>query len=154
MPLLRYFLIVGGVLLALLFISDAYLPKLPAVERVDTDLPVIRIHSERKWPERVVFDTSRPIIAAAPTAAAVPAAVAELSAKARVREAFAQLLPPEAQRQPPDQKQAQSAAPAKPDPKLHKRKIAKRRPAPAAPGPPVMLVAQQPQFGFFGNNTW
>jgi hypothetical protein len=150
MPLARYFLFVGGVLLALLFLSDAYLPKLPAAERADTDLPVIRIHSDRKWPERVVFDTSRPIVAAAPTAAAVPAAVADLSAKVRVREAFAQLPPPpEAQRQPPDQKQAQLSAPAKPDPKPHKRKIAKRRPA-----PPVILVAQQPQFGFFGNSTW
>jgi hypothetical protein len=149
MPLLRYFLFVGGVLLALLFISDAYLPKLPAVERADADLPVIRIHSERKWPERVVFDTSRPIVAPAPTAAAMPAAVADLSAKARVREAFAQLPPPQAQRQPPDQKQAQLATPAKPDPKPHRRRIAKRRPA-----PPVMLVAQQPQFSFFGNNTW
>ena len=48
MPLARYFLFVGGVLLALLFLSDAYLPKLPAAERADTDLPVIRIHSDRK----------------------------------------------------------------------------------------------------------
>jgi hypothetical protein len=146
MPLMRYFLVVGGALLALLFITDAYLPKLPAAERADTDLPVIRIHSDRKWPERVVFDTSRPIVAAAPTAAAMPAAVADLSAKARVREAFAQLLPT------PEQKQAQLSTPAKPDPKPHKRKIAKRRPAP--PTPPVMLVAQQPQFGFFGRSTW
>jgi hypothetical protein len=154
MPLMRYFLVVGGALLALLFITDAYLPKLPAAERADTDLPVIRIHSDRKWPERVVFDTSRPIVAAAPTAAAMPAAVADLSAKARVREAFAQLLPtPEAQRQPPEQKQAQLSTPAKSDPKPHKRKIAKRRPAPP-PTPPVMLVAQQPQFGFFGRSTW
>jgi hypothetical protein len=29
MPLARYFFYVGGVLLALLFIADAYLPKLP-----------------------------------------------------------------------------------------------------------------------------
>jgi hypothetical protein len=146
MPVMRYFLFVGGVLLALLFITDAFLPKLPAAERAGTDLPVIRIHSDRKWPERVVFDTSRPIVAAAPTAAAMPAAVADLSAMARVRQAFAQLPPPQAQRQPPEQKQAQLS---KPDPKPHKRKIAKRRPA-----PPVMLVAQQPQFGFFGRSTW
>ena len=152
MPVMRYFLFVGGVLLALLFITDALLPRLPAAERADTGLPVIRIHSDRKWPERVVFDTSRPIVAAAPTAAAMPAAVADLSAKARVRQAFAQLPPPEAQRQPPEQKQAQLSTPAKPDPKPHKRKIAKRRPAP--PTPPVMLVAQQPQFGFFGRSTW
>ena len=50
MPLARYFFFVGGVLLALLFISDAYLPKLPVADRAYTDLPVIRIHSNRKWP--------------------------------------------------------------------------------------------------------
>ena len=148
MPLVRYFFFVGGALLALLFISDAYLPKPTDVASADADLPVIRIHSDRKWPERVVFDTSRPTIVPAQTAiatAAVPAAAtaADLAAKARLREAFAQL-------QPPVQPQAQASVPAKPEPKLQqKHKVAKRRAA-----PPVMLVAQQPQFGLFGNNTW
>ena len=153
MPLVRYFFFVGGALLALLFISDAYLPKPADVVRADADLPVadlpvIRIHSDRKWPERVVFDTSRPTIVPMQTAnagAGVPAAttVADLSATARLRHAFAQL-------QPPAQIQAQTSVPAKPEPKLQqKHKVAKRRAA-----PPVMLVAQQPQFGFFGNNTW
>jgi hypothetical protein len=148
MPLVRYFFFVGGALLALLFVSDAYLPKPPDVARADADLPVIRIHSERKWPERVVFDTSRPTVGPVQTAnagAGVPAAatVADLAAKARLRESFAQL-------QPPAQTQAQAPVPAKPEPKLQpKHKVAKRRAA-----PPVMLVAQQPQFGFFGNNTW
>ena len=60
-----------------------------------------------------------------------------------MREAFAQLLPPE-------QKQAQLTDPKKPEkPAPRKRKIAKRHAA-----PPVMLVAQQPQFSLFGNNTW
>jgi hypothetical protein len=79
------------------------------------------------------------------TGAGVPAAatVADLSAKARLRQAFAQL-------QPPAPTQVQASVPAKPEPKLQqKHKVAKRRAA-----PPVMLVAQQPQFGFFGNNTW
>ena len=148
MPLVRYFFFVGGALLALLFVSDAYLPKPPDVVRADADLPVIRIHSDRKWPERVVFDTSRPTIVPVLTANAgtgVPAAatVADLAAKARLRQAFAQL-------QPTNQTQAQKPVPVKPEPKLlQKHKIAKRRAA-----PPVMLVAQQPQFGFFGNNTW
>jgi hypothetical protein len=70
MPLARYFFLVGGVLLALLFVVDAVLPKLPVVDRTDTDLPVIRIHSDRKWPERVVLDTSIPTIVPAPTAKA------------------------------------------------------------------------------------
>ena len=148
MPLVRYFLFVGGALLALLFISNAYLPKPPDVVTADADLPVIRIHSDRKWPERVVFDTSRPTIVPVQTANAgagvpVAATVADLSAKARLGQAFAQL-------QPPAPTQAQTSVPAKPEPKLPpKRKVAKRRVA-----PPVMLVAQQPQFGFFGNNTW
>ncbi|MFL6827165.1 MAG: hypothetical protein ACJ8E2_11950, partial [Bradyrhizobium sp.] len=58
MPVLRYFLYVGGVLLGLLFILDAYLPTLPMPVGVHDHLPVIRIASDRKWPERVVFDTS------------------------------------------------------------------------------------------------
>jgi hypothetical protein len=144
MPLVRYFFFVGGALLALLFVSDAYLPKPPDVARADADLPVIRIHSDRKWPERLVFDTSRQTIVPVQMAnAGAAATAADVSAKARLREAFAQL-------QPPDQPQAQAPVPAKPELKLQqKHKVAKRRAA-----PPVMLVAQQPQFGIFGNNTW
>jgi hypothetical protein len=141
MPLARYFIYVGAVLLALLFISDAFLPKLPVAESVNTDLPVIRIHSDRKLPERVVFDTSLPTIVPAQE---VPATVADVPAKALVHEAFAQL-------RPSDAAQAQTSDPKKPEPKLpRKRKIANRRAA-----PPVMLVAQQPRFGFFDwNRTW
>src|SRR6202023_4221886 len=94
MSLLRSFFFVGGTLLALLFVVDATLPKVTEVEQVrvdaDTDKPIIRIHSDRKWPERVVFDTSLPTIV--PASAAKPAAVvpapatsAEASPKARVR---------------------------------------------------------------------
>src|SRR5262249_2468572 len=106
MPLLRYFMYVGGALLTLLLVANVVLPQepLPATLTSGSDLPTIRIRSERKLPEKVVFDTSVPvnvtaptaktIVAAAPVAAApivVPPAVAEISAKARVREAFAQL---------------------------------------------------------------
>jgi hypothetical protein len=150
MPLARYFVFVGGVLLALLFVVDAVLPQLPAADanRMDSavDKPIIRIHSDRKWPERVVFDTSLPTIVPAQTLkaeAAIPAPaptiVADVPPKARVREAFAQLAPPESK---------------KPEPKLQKLhrkpKIAKTRTAP----PPVIMVAQQPRFGFFANSTW
>jgi hypothetical protein len=148
MPVLRYFVFVGGALLALLFVSDAYLPKLPDEVRagVGVDKSTIRIHSDRKWPERVVFDTNQPTIVPAPTTIAsvqVPATVADLSAKARVRDSFAQL-------QPPDQTQVQLSDAKKPEkPVQRKRKIAKRHAA-----PPVMMVAQQPQFSLFGSNTW
>src|SRR5882757_10034640 len=97
MPLLRYFVFVGGALLALLFFCDAVLPQVPLPVNLvsGSDRPAIRIRSDRKWPERVVFDTTIPSIApvtvAAAQAAPVPPAIAEASAKARVREAFAQI---------------------------------------------------------------
>jgi hypothetical protein len=145
MPVARYFLLVGGVLLALLFLSNEVLPQLPVAERVAEAGPnksVIRIHSDRKWPERVVFDTNMPtilppiaptLVAKAEAAAPAPAAVAEVSAQARGLQAFAQLKPSE---------------PTKPKPQ-RKRKIAKTRVAPS-----MVVVAQQPRFGFFGNDTW
>ena len=147
MPLARYFLVIGGVLLALLFVVDAVLPSLPVADKTDAavDMPVIRINSDRKWPERVVFDTSISAFTAVPTLkaeAAVPAStVADTSAKARVRDAYAQL-------QPSDSKPTQLSDARTPEPKLQrKRKIAKSRVS-----RPTMLVAQQPRFGFF--NTW
>src|SRR5437764_5262847 len=94
MPLARYFYYVGGVLLALLFISDAYFPKLPVEHSASTASYVIRIHSDRKWPERIVYDTSLPTIIPAQVAnmeesAAAPATIAP--AKAGEWEAYAQL---------------------------------------------------------------
>jgi hypothetical protein len=148
MSLARYFFFFGGVLLALLFISDAFLPKLRVADSAYTDLPVIRIHSNRKWPERVVYDTSLPTIIPAQVAntdASVlpPEAVTDVSAKAQVREAFAQL-------QPSDAEQLGQSKPKTPEQKLQRKcKIAKRRLAPS-----VVLVARQPQFGFFGNSIW
>jgi hypothetical protein len=59
MPLLRYFIFVGGSLLALLFVANATLPAEPLQETpTSSDLPPVRIHSDRKLPDRVVFDTS------------------------------------------------------------------------------------------------
>jgi hypothetical protein len=148
MPLARYFLFVGGALLALLLVVNAMLPKLPVTDRAEagTDRSIIRIHSDRKWPEPVIYDTNLPTIVPAPaqTVAAVPApeTVSDVTTKVRVRDAFAQL--------PFDPKQAQLSDPRKAEPKLPpKRKIAKKRVA-----PPTVLVAQQPHFGFFANNTW
>jgi hypothetical protein len=163
MPLLRYFLYVGGALLTLLLVANVVLPQesLPATLTSGTDLPTIRIHSERKLPEKVVFDTSVPVrltapsaktsVAAAPVAAApvaVPPAIAEMSAKARVREAFAQ-LPDEEDATGP--KISQMGLVTLPQPKMVskvpvlKHKIAK----PRAVAP--LMVAQQPHFG---RDTW
>jgi hypothetical protein len=142
MPLARYFLFVGGVLLALLLISGWVLPKFPMTETADmsADKSFLRISSDRKWPERVVFDTSVAPIAPVQTAmteeaVTSPATDAVVDVSVRVRAAFAQL-------EPSDQK--------KPESKPHrKHKIAKKHLA-----PPRMLVAQQPRFGFFVSNIW
>src|SRR5690349_11292918 len=109
MPLLRYFLYVGGTLLSLILIANLVLPQepLPATLTSATELPPVRIHSDRKLPERIVFDTSStvatapvPVLASpkakiaavvAPSPAPVSVVAVEMSAKARVREAFAQL---------------------------------------------------------------
>ena len=145
MPVLRYFVFVGGALLALLFAVDALAPKAPDVvtaaeASTPSENPTLRIRSDRKWPERIVFDTSAPtIVPPAQTAATEvspppPPVAGEFTAKARVRESFAQFKPAD-----------EGKPEAKPQPK---RKIARHR----AP-PQVALVAQQPQrFGFFGNN--
>ena len=108
MPLARYFLYVGGVLLTLVFILDACLTRLPVMESSHVNSPVIRIHSDRKWPERIVFDTTLPTIVPAQAAIAEdrvtgPATVADVSVKEREREAFALMQPSDAKRlQPSD----------------------------------------------------
>jgi hypothetical protein len=143
MPLARYFLFVGGVLLALLLLSNEVLPQLPAeAPRAEAGphKSGIRIFSDRKWPERVVFDTNLPTIVPPQTATMLVRApaqtpVADVSARSRALQSFAELKPPE---------------PKKPEPKLPpKRRVAKARVA-----APMVLVAQQPRFGFLANNTW
>jgi hypothetical protein len=159
MLVLRYFAYVGGALLALLLVCAAMLPKPPASDSTvasASEGPTIRIHSERKWPERIVLDTNAPMpappvrVAEGPLAQPVPA---EDAAKARTREAFAQL--------PPDQAPKRVAQLKKPEPKVGpRRRIARARMAPSPYGyapayygygrpPRMMQVAQQPHFGFF-----
>ena len=116
MPLARYFFYVGGVLLALLFVPYAYLPKAPLAERANANVPVIRIHSERNWPERIVFDTSLPTIippriASDEAGIPSPPAATDVSVKAREREALARM-------QPSDAKEPQPSSPKKRQPRL------------------------------------
>ena len=145
MPVVRYFLFVGGVLLALLLALDAFAPQQVAVASntaPGVDKTVVRIRSDQKLPERVVYDTSLPTIV--PPAATVQAAAApvvpnaEATAQARVRDTFAQFVPADSKKLEPQVQR--------------KRKVAKVR-----ANPPVR-VAQQSPFGFFGgpgwNNTW
>ncbi|WP_027525977.1 hypothetical protein [Bradyrhizobium sp. Ec3.3] len=169
MPILRYFVFVGGALLALLLVVNLALPEGPVGQSIVTssnEAPLIRIRSDRKLPERVVLDTSQPRVAStAPvnTASVAPQPPAqpnvspagEMSAKARVRESFAQFVPTE-----PKGDAASVKKPVQP-----KRKVARRSPQPYYYGQPTyygfgqptfgrpMRVAQQPHFGLF-NTTW
>src|SRR6185369_8892262 len=95
MPLARYILCVGGALLSLLFISDAYLPKMPVSDAGNSRSAIIYIHSDQKWPERIVYDTSLPTVLPAERAyiEADLAAPDNASTSATEREAFAKLQP-------------------------------------------------------------
>src|SRR4249919_657283 len=140
MPLARYFLYVGTALLALLFISDPYFPKLPTADWGDSRSAIIRIHSDRKWPERIVYDTSLPTVVPAQIANIEAKVVApEIVASTAEREAFAQLQP---------SSQLFDAKQIEPKPPRH-HKTAKRRAA-----SPARLAARQMQFGWFGNRIW
>jgi hypothetical protein len=142
MPLARYFFYLGGVLLALLFVVDAYLPKLPVAHWADKVSHNIRIHSDQKLPERIVYDTSLPTItppqiARTEQSAAARATIA--SAKPRQEEAFTQLPPSAAN-------QLQSSDSKRREPKLQRQRKNTKRHAP----PPMLLVARQSRFGWFG----
>ncbi len=161
MLVLRYFVFVGGALLALLLVCAAMLPTPPVTDSTVAsadDLPMIRIHSERKWPERIVLDTNASMPAAVQIAKAEQPGVVQGSEKARVRAAFAQL--------PADQPKQVAAEVKKPGPKpVVKRRVARARVAPSPYGPSyyappyygygygrhprMMQVAQQPRFGLF-----
>jgi hypothetical protein len=147
MPLARYFLYVGGVLLTLVFLLDACLTGLPVTENAHVNPPIIRIHSDRKWPERIVIDTTLPTIVPAQAAIAEdrlasPAPITDVSVKEREREAFALMRPSDAKLKPSDPGRRELK-------QQRQRKIAKRHAPPRS-----VLVWRQPQFGWFGNNIW
>jgi hypothetical protein len=100
MPLGRYFIFVGSVLLTLLFVADWYMPQLPLQPaRADVDRG-IRVQSRHGWPERIVIDTSLPTIvpASAITADLPPAAPPQARSP---RDAFALAAPEAPQARPP-----------------------------------------------------
>jgi len=140
MPVTRYFLWVGSVLLALLFVADACLPKLPARKATATPAPVIRVYSERQWPERIVFDTSAPLprVAATNPVDLEPAQPTALVSPSRAREAMAQA-------KAPDPIRAQATKPNKPDAQ-RQRKIARR-------SPPPPWIAHRSQVAWFGSRS-
>lgn len=92
MPLGRHFVFAGGILLALLYLADWYLPKgVQQAARADVDRSIIRIHSKHKWPEAVVIDTTIPTIVPPLTTAA-----ANVPTNPNSGSAFAQLPPADA----------------------------------------------------------
>lgn len=150
MLVVRYFVFVGGALLALLWVVNAELPK-PSAAPVtavasSNDLSMIRINSSaRKGPARIVFDTNAPMpiaVAKAATPVQTPV-VAQAAPKVTVvHEALAQ---------PQASKPRHVAVRTR---KLRRRPLYRHRYARArAPRyfsrPPMMLVAQQPRFGLF-----
>lgn len=106
MPFVRYFACVGGVLLALLFIVDWWLPPSgydPAGSAKDHS--AIQIHSTHRWPKAVVFDTSQPTFVPPPTTVT---ALQPPPLPKPVREAYALA------EATPEAKPAEVAKPAKP----------------------------------------
>ena len=112
-PIGRYIALVGSLLLAMLFIANWFLPMDPTLSATSeqADKQIIRIKSDRKWPERIVFDTSAPTIV--PQKSPV---IADAPVTNPPREAFALLNAPV---------QEVSVTPL---PVKAKRKIAKRAP--------------------------
>ena len=87
-PIGRYLAFVGCLLLVMLFITDWLLPMGPtqSISGGEPVKPAIGIKSDHKWPERIVFDTSAPTIAAQ-----MPPLVADAPVTKSPRQAFALL---------------------------------------------------------------
>jgi hypothetical protein len=145
MPLLRYFIWVGSVLFALLFIFDACLPRLSTTGKTHAVAPVLRIYSDQKWPERIVYDTSAPMIGStqsANLAAAGSAPPVTSVASPKFREAFAELRTTGAGPQPADPKRPRGRP-------QQQHRFAKKNAA-----KPVWLLARRSPLGWFGPTIW
>lgn len=100
MPLVRFFAVVGGFLLAMLFVVNWYLPDAAPMARYGTpiDEAILRIRSDHKWPKKVVFDTSIPtIVAPAAPAPVVATTTTPSPAQGPALNALALARPPEPQ---------------------------------------------------------
>jgi hypothetical protein len=141
-PIARYFIVVGTVLAALLFIAGWRLPAPPALfvdQPSALDRTIIRIKSARKWPEKIVLDTSQPTIASTaveepPAAQSVQLPPDEPAYQSNLQ-ALAQLQPdtPSAEADYPTSRTKQSLARI-----AHSKRVARspvaRRPARAEAG--------------------
>jgi len=98
-PLVRYFVVVAGILLAMLAAANWYVPSPPPLpnQAAEIDKTTLRIRSEHKWPQKIEFDTAMdPFIAAsAPKTVATAAPVAAAPREEPALDALAQAKPPE-----------------------------------------------------------
>jgi hypothetical protein len=97
-PLVRYFVVVTGVLLAMLAAANWYLPSPPPLpnQSTEVDKTTLRIRSERKWPQKIEFDTAMdPFIA--PSAPRIAIAAPAVQAEKPTLEALARVKPSEPQ---------------------------------------------------------
>jgi hypothetical protein len=94
MPVLRYFIFVGGALLALLIGLSSLLAEPETITRPDAARPVIRIASDSVGPPRVDIDTRVQIAVVPASVPEVPPHGAEILPQAPARVAQAQLSAP------------------------------------------------------------
>jgi hypothetical protein len=134
----------------MLLVAGAWLPSLPVVEPVETPRMKIRIHTEMKLPERVVFDTSMPAVThtVKPATAEIgtPTLPSADDVSAKAREAFAQLQSSDVSKSKP----ADTKRPELKSAPLRKSETRKRAAAPRK----VRLARQQHQFDWFGGRMW
>ncbi|WP_424579503.1 MULTISPECIES: hypothetical protein [Bradyrhizobium] len=146
---MAYFWKVGAALLALLFVADFCLPKAAVTEKTAVEQPAILIHSDRKWPERVVLDTTmRAIVAIASTPsiteptplvpATAPVIRAETPALANALAMARSDLPP---REAVERKRLRKMQ--------HVATRSKRHGAPL-----MVLATRPPQLGWLGYRYW
>lgn len=143
MPLAAYFINVGAALLALLLIADFYLPTPPVAQRAIANPPVIRIYSDRKAVQPVIFDTTQIAIAAVtptpwdthPPALATRVAPNNQFSAPGVRDAYASYREASVNKRQPTRKYAGRGT----------RKYAQPR---------IILTARQPQFSWFSFGRW
>jgi hypothetical protein len=124
MPLVRYFVVVGGMLLGLLFLADWYFPVSSAATATadnDVDRSIIRIHSRHKWPAAIQMDTTAPMPAVAPVIAEATPPDAPVE---RVRQAYAFQPPP----QKVPEKVRRRAKPSRPSSREHIERFANYQP--------------------------
>jgi hypothetical protein len=97
MPLGRYFVFTGSMLLALLFLADWYMPHTAApTARAEFDRSIIRLRSQHKGPERIAIDTSLPTIVPPPVDIVEPPPVKATVTARAPSDAFAMAPPAQA----------------------------------------------------------